>query len=556
MLQKSIIALSTIFALSACGGSLDLGPDTPPSQNGNGNGENGNGENGNGNGEPGPSQIYSYMTFSDEDSVDSWAYRCYDGCNATAELSWNGDEQVLAIMPEWASDEDHLEIYSPIDEIGNLNDAGISAWVYVTEEYYNDGNMTMQLFLTNASGATGYLAEKSPSQVGWNRLQAWELTTGDEEEEIESSFAWYEEGFNLRNINEIGVQFSANGKDADVGGPLWIDNVLLTRGSDAAGPFIVDMDSENWAVLDADGVELQQGGGTVAFSPTGNDQKLVYLLDGPVNMVGGSFTMTFSVDQAFVDSGADVQPLAQLNFGNFAGQFDGCYISNDNLTAGEDMDYTCNIDNEAIVAEEGENIRVGLQVKHEAAGTLTISYMEIDADGISGEPVDSAFNIVPTADNMGSWDNDNWQNREGAPDLSFSEEQGALVINPNWDATDNDGERTVMYVAEEGELPELEGATIAYELYIPDYYVTTYPGMQYQFYIQQDSDSFTGLFGDMFSLSDAEDLGEGWYRFERSFSDVPTDPAALRVGLKLHRAGMDNNGEAGEDVWLRLISID
>src|SRR5690606_1567055 len=122
---------------------------------------------------------------------------------------------------------------------------------------------------------------------------------------------------------------------------------------------------------------------------------------------------------------------------------------------------------------------------------------------------------------LGSWDNDNWQGRAGAPDLSYDSESGALKIVPNWQATDSD-ERTVMYIAAEGELPDLEGATVGVELYLSDYYMTQNPGMALQIYIQQNSGSYAGSYGGMIQLDSGEDLGDGWYRFERVMENVPT----------------------------------
>lgn len=580
MLQKSIIALSTVFALSACGGSLDLGPDTPPPENG--NGENGNG---NGNGEPGDPQIWTYISFDEEESIESWASRCAEGCNASAVLEWHQDEEALAISPEWASDDDDLEIYTSIDEIVNMDDAAISAWVYVTEDYIvetnpdenaddeqddsPDGRLGMQMFLVNAEGGTAYTQEYVPNRAGWHKLEAWELRpgTGEEHEDEDMEgidygrFVWHSEGFELRNINTFGVQFSANGKPVDVGGDLWIDNVVLTPAAeDDAGPLIVDMDSPNWTLQDGGSLELQREEGRVFFNPDGQQEyspKIAYMLDGPVDLAGSSFTITFSVDQAFIDDGGTVDAFVQQNFGSYEGNFEednNCSIANEDLVADEETVYTCSNLPGFAAAEEGDQLRVGIQVNG-AAGTASVHGLEIEG---LGDPVDTSFSIVPTADNTDSWDNDNWEGVNGAADLSFSEEQGALVISPNWDATDNDGNRIVMYIADEDELPELEGATIAYELYIPDYYVTEHPGMRYRFFVQQNSDDHDGEFGNEagYPLEDAEDLGEGWYRFESTFETVPEEPAALRVGLILLRADLDNNGEAGEDLWLRSITID
>lgn len=160
------------------------------------------------------------------------------------------------------------------------------------------------------------------------------------------------------------------------------------------------------------------------------------------------------------------------------------------------------------------------------------------------------------------WDNDNWQARAGAPDLSYDAEEEALVISPNWDATDNNNERTVMYVAAAGEVADLTGATISYTLNIPQYYLDNpeagNPGIRFQFYIQQNSGSYSGDFGSAdIALADAESLGNGDYRFERA---VTTDirvavEDAVRIGLKLHRGTLETGGQAGPDILLRNVTV-
>src|SRR5690606_33299544 len=84
MLQKLLIAFCTILALSACGGSIDLGPNqTPPPANGGGGGGPGP--------EPEPEEprIFNFIPFSEEADVSGWSSRCVGTCNATAALSWN-----------------------------------------------------------------------------------------------------------------------------------------------------------------------------------------------------------------------------------------------------------------------------------------------------------------------------------------------------------------------------------------------------------------------------------------------------------------------------------
>jgi len=113
-----------------------------------------------------------------------------------------------------------------------------------------------------------------------------------------------------------------------------------------------------------------------------------------------------------------------------------------------------------------------------------------------------------------------------------------------------------MYVAGEGELPDLEGATVGVELYLGDYYTTENPGLALQIFIQQNSGSYTGNYGSNIAVAAAEDLGDGWYRFERVMTGVPTEPTAQRVGLKLQGAGLETREAEAEPILLRAITVE
>lgn len=565
MFQKLLIALCAVFVLSACGGGdLDLGPaQTPPplgdpGEDGDGDGDGDGG--GDGDGEPLEPRIFTFIPFNKEADIYGWASRCVGTCNATAALSWSANQEALVVDPQWTSSADQLEIYGAVNEVSDMTGSAARIWVFVADQYVNDGKMIMHLVLGNAQGQKGVSLGYLP-KAGWNRIEMWEMKAGTGETvmvgDIEAidygTFAWHDEGFNLRNINEIGVRFVANGKAPEVGGQLWLDNVTMTPAS-GTGPLIVDASDEAWTVMDASpDVVVQRDDSGVYFEPTAGDQKLVYLLEGPVDLVGRSFDMTFTVDQAFKDSGADVQPIIQLNFGSYTGEF-SCYVGNGSLTAGEPYEVSCATENAAFVAEEGQNIRVGLQVKNQPAGRLTINKMQIN---IVSSSKTGPFEIVPSQASIetGAWGNDNWQGLAGAPDLSYDAEDGALSIAPNWQATDSD-ERTIMYVAAEDQLPDLEGATVGVELYISDYYMVENPGMAIQIYIQQNSDSYSGSFGGNIALNAGEALGDGWYRFERVMENVPTEPSALRVGIKLQGAGLAVREESADPILLRRFTVE
>src|SRR5690606_25130677 len=241
------------------------------------------------------------------------------------------------------------------------------------------------------------------------------------------------------------------------------------------------------------------------------------------------------------------------NLGRYTGEF-GSYLGFVSLTPGVPQSVICATDNDVLVAEHGQIIRVRLQVKNHPVGRLTIMCMHINIMTSSdAEP----YAIIPSQESVdaGTWGNDNWQGAAGAPDLSYDSVSGALSIAPNWQATDSD-ERTIMYLAAEGELPDLEGATVGVELYLSDYYITANPGMAIQIYIQQNGGGYEGNFGTNIALSAGEDLGNGWYRFERLMEDVPADPSALRMGIKLQGAGLAAREASADPILLRRITVE
>lgn len=557
MFQKILIVFCTIFVLSACGGGdNDLGPkNPPPAPDGGGGGTEPEPEP-----EPVEPKIFTFISFNEEADTYDWTSSCVDACSATASLSWNSTEQVLVVDPQWVSETDQLDVVGAIGEVSDMETSAARVWVFVPQAYADDGKMSMHIVLGNSQGKKGVSLGILP-KAGWNRIEMWEMAAGtgdavmvDDEEVIDyGTFAWHDDGFTLRNINQVGVRFIAQGKAASVGGQLWIDNVTLTPAS-GAGPLIVDKDDPAWTVMDASSeVTLQRDDTGVYFEPTAGDQKLVYLLEGPVDLVGRSFDLTFTVDQAFKDSGADVQPIMQLNFPSYTGEF-GCYVGNGSLTPGVAQTINCATDDAAFVAEEGQNIRVGLQVKNQPAGRITINTLQINIVATSDN---GPFAIIPSQETVdsGAWGNDNWSDAAGAPDLTYDSVKGALSIAPNWQATDSN-ERTVMYLAAKGELPDLEGATVGVELYLGDYYFDVNPGMALQIYIQQGSDSYTGSYGGNIAVTAGEELGDGWYRFERVMENVPTEPSALRVGIKLQGGNLTSRDANAETILLRRVTIE
>ncbi len=420
MLQKLLIASFAAFLLSACSGSDSSSSETvndpPPAPDPDNPVEPE---------EPTVAEVFASMTFGSETSVDSWQVRCADGGNCDADLSHSAEEGVLVVSPAWVTGNDNLEVYTALEEpVVDLTNGSVRVDVRVTEEYLTDGNLRLQVFLENNTNGIAYTGWAEPETgfddvedpQGWTRLRFDSIQL--------NSFSYTSDSFTLQNINAIGVQFVSNGKAAAVGGDFWIDNVRITGPSGDAPTFPTELNpeltDENWTTWDAGDLTVSQSESGVAFSATEGSQKFGYLVQGPLDLGGQSFTVEYTVDQAFLDSGAELQPFAQNNFGGYEGYW-SCYISADALpAAGETGTYTCPDLPATIMSDaEGNNIRVGLQVVGAPEGTVTITDLEITIP--VPEPVPTE--IVPelTDENWTTWD---------AGDLAVVQSEDGVAFSP------------------------------------------------------------------------------------------------------------------------------
>lgn len=420
MLQKLLIALCTIFVLSACGGDIDLGPDrvsSSPEPEPDDDGEDELPDPG----DPDESQIWFYENFDaageeEPSPVDSWMERCAGECDASAELSLGASDgdNALSVAPEWASDGDDLEVYTSIEEIDDMTGGSASAWVNVPESYVADGNLNMHLFFTNANGSTAR-TRAFQATPGWNKLAIWSMEPGTgepvegeepaegEDAEIDyGSFGEHDENFTMEDINTVGVRFSANGKPVDVGGDLLVDNVLITQGS-AFAPMLLDL-TEGWftkAAYNIEGDEANDpiyGDGFVALEATNPNQQLIKPVAGPGSYGGAEVVFTVSFDQAYVDSADGFQPFGQVFNDTDEGYADdeevggnwSCWTGMGDVTVDEELEVSCTMaDEELFEIGEDQYVLFGVQSQTEGVtGTFRIHKVEIkglNAEEDSGE---------------------------------------------------------------------------------------------------------------------------------------------------------------------------
>ncbi|MDN4503205.1 family 15 carbohydrate-binding domain-containing protein [Alteromonadaceae bacterium BrNp21-10] len=197
---------------------------------------------------------------------------------------------------------------------------------------------------------------------------------------------------------------------------FYIDTVTVTdhgADSDEVAPINISVAS-GWRVSAGELVYTTDG---ASYQPTVGDQQLVFDLVGPIDLSAAEIVFTYKVDQAYIDSGSDVQPFAQ-DKQSWSGHW-GCYIGNGDLPAAdEEGTYSCTFDNAAFnLTDETMGIQIGVQAKGgSVGGTLTITGVsiilpavesnDISADMSSGwrasnefEYTDDGVSFQPTADN-------------------------------------------------------------------------------------------------------------------------------------------------------------
>jgi hypothetical protein len=159
-------------------------------------------------------------------------------------------------------------------------------------------------------------------------------------------------------------------------GALSIDAIAVEVTEPASTDIVADL-TQGW--------EAANGGGTVSYdsdgvmyvagAPTEYDAGVFFLVPGPVNLEKASVTISMIPDAAFIASGVNPQPFAQVNGGSYAGEYD-CWFGNADLVEGVVNELTCIIDSGTAanfnIADE-TSVRIGFQLNGGASKTGTVS---------------------------------------------------------------------------------------------------------------------------------------------------------------------------------------
>lgn len=168
------------------------------------------------------------IDFADESDVATFSVSTQTG-SGTAELSYGNETMV--ITPTWLDTTDLFVVNRTGLSSFNIERQNISFDVYTPAAYITDTNLGLQFFFRDAAGLYGQAGWTSTSSL---KADDWATVTftdlrwpGTIDEDDLGNIGYTNEGFDMGNIVEIGIEVHANGKATDITGPIQIDNITL-----------------------------------------------------------------------------------------------------------------------------------------------------------------------------------------------------------------------------------------------------------------------------------------------------------------------------------------
>ena len=172
-------------------------------------------------------------TFVDsfDDGISNWNASADNGSSVAVSLSTF--EQQLVISPTWASSGDAFTVkYQQFDATDMTSSATVCADVKLPANYATDGNLAIQLVIEDINYQPGYLGYSSVNGRPGDEF----FTLCFEDVNPASNFGYIGGSFDFTQLAGVGFQFVANGKAADIGGDIVIDNVVVSAAASDAGP--------------------------------------------------------------------------------------------------------------------------------------------------------------------------------------------------------------------------------------------------------------------------------------------------------------------------------
>ena len=327
----------------------------------------------------------------------------------------------LVINPNWTAD-DQVAMYtlsSPMD----ISGITLHYVINIPQEYI-DAGISIQPYV---------------QQVGGSYDGEWSGYVGVSDLHEGTNFIDYSPAGPPTVIQRIAFQIKGGGRSASPTSKMSIQRIYYAL-DDAGSDLSL---KEGWNASGGGAPAYTAAG--VSYSPTAEDHALTTVINGPENLEGATLVYTIAVDQAYKDSGANLQPIAQQNFGSYVGEW-GCWINNSALTI-EGAKHRCKLDgdNAPFNFADGQSIKVGVQAKGSPAGTVTISDVQIEYPGL---PVDAG-----------------WRTSTGAPSYD-----NGVVYSPK-----ADGDQLLFDV---NGPDTLEGATFVFTIEASQEYIDTSSNLQ------------------------------------------------------------------------------
>lgn len=308
-------------------------------------------------------------------------------------IDWYPFENNLSLIPRVATYDDNVmyinNLGTSVDVIGGT----LNATLEIPEELAGKQIVLQTFFIDESSryatpGGTNLADFSGLNYIDWSLANI-----------SETSFAYIEEGFNLGVVTSVGVQIIFLEELLENEAAITVSGIELIPGEgDGSGgnqPFRNLPVNEGWRVSN-EATNLMYSEAGVSFSPVADADQLLFDISSPENFQGKTFTFEIIASQEFIDSGAHLQPIAQLKSGDWPGHWT-CWINNGDLRV-EGATYSCTLDsldslgNPIFDLTAGDlEMQIGLQVYGLPAGTVTIASWGVNLPPQSDIPVDSGW---------------------------------------------------------------------------------------------------------------------------------------------------------------------
>jgi len=283
-------------------------------------------------------------------------------------LAHSAANESMVIDPTWGNAADD-KLFISNDQIGPFDvtaGAAIMMDVYIPAAYTTDTKLGFNFHIIDSANAYHWVGYQG---VGWP-IKGGEVNSIGFNTE---GTADYGASFDSTDVTTVGLEIQSNGKALAVDGDIEIDNVQIVPTTEQPDDFSIATDS-GWRTNPDNTPVISYEAGGVMATTTASDDQLVYDVTTHANLAFALVTFQYTVDQAFIDSGANLQPFAQLKGNGWPSTF--CWVGNDSLTTALSVAY-CTLGG-ALVDTDSSGFQIGLHRKDgTGSGAFTVNSMTI-----------------------------------------------------------------------------------------------------------------------------------------------------------------------------------